>query len=48
MLLEIVLKVLFVILLIIAAIRIIKADQHKQDMLEKMIKDIEGKSKDAR
>lgn len=48
MLLEIVLKVLFVILLIIATIRIIKDDQHKQDMLEKMIKDIEEKNKDAR
>lgn len=48
MILELGLKILFVILLTITAIRIIKANQHKQDMLEKMIKDIEEKSKDAR
>lgn len=48
MFLEIVLKILFVILLTIVAIRLIKADQHRQDMLEKMIKDTKKENKDAR
>lgn len=48
MILELGLKILFVILLIVVAIRIIKADQHKQDMLEKIIKDTKKENKDAR
>lgn len=48
MLLEIALKILFVILLIIVAIRIVKADQHKQNMLEEMIPDEKKENKDAR
>lgn len=46
--LELGLKILFVILLMITAIRIVKVDQHKQDMLEKMIKDTKEENKDAR
>lgn len=46
--LELGLKILFVILLMITAIRIVKADQHKQDMLEKIVKDTKEENKDAR
>lgn len=48
MILELGLKILFVILLTITAIRIVKADQHKQNMLKSMIKDTKEKNKDAR
>lgn len=40
--------IIYGVLLIIVAIRITKAEQHKQDMLERMIKNIGEKNHDAR